>query len=88
MTGHEQDGTSFPHCVWSWTAAQILEEAFKNMEEPTRESFYEALTSISGLETDFTFGPIDTTVEGAPAVQVGELQKFNGNGYANVDVVG
>ncbi|BDZ46198.1 ABC transporter substrate-binding protein [Naasia aerilata] len=88
VTGHEQDGKSFPHCVWSWTAAQILEEAFKNMKEPTRESFYEALTSIKGLKTDFAFGPIDTTVKGSPAVQTVSLQKFNGNGYANVEVVG
>ena len=88
VTGHEQDGKSFPHCVWSWTAAQILEEAFTKMEEPTRESFYEALMSIKGLETDFTFGPIDTTVAGQPAVQTVVLQKFNGAGYANVEVVG
>jgi len=88
VTGHEQDGKSFPHCVWSWMGAQILEEAFKTMTEPTRESFYEALTSITGLETDFGFGPIDTTVDGSPAVQTVVLQKFNGAGYTNVDVVG
>ncbi|HEY8587913.1 MAG TPA: ABC transporter substrate-binding protein, partial [Naasia sp.] len=29
VTDHEQDGKAFPHCVWSWTGAQILEEAFK-----------------------------------------------------------
>ncbi len=88
VTGHEQDGKSFPHCVWSWMGAQILEEAFTKMEEPTREAFYEALTSIKGLETDFGFGPIDTTVAGQPAVQTVVLQKFNGAGYANVEVVG
>ena len=88
VKGHEQDGKSFPHCVWSWMGAQILEEAFKKMEEPTREAFYEALTSIKGLETDFGFGPIDTTVAGQPAVQTVVLQKFNGAGYANVEVVG
>src|SRR5690606_10918480 len=65
----QNDGKSFPHCVWSWMGAQILEEAFKTMTEPTRESFYEALTSIQGFETDFGFGAIDTTVDGAPAVQ-------------------
>ena len=84
----ENDGKSFPHCVWSWIGAQILEEAFTTMTEPTRESFYAALTSIKGLQTDFGFGPIDTTVDGSPAVQEVVLQKFNGAGYANVDVVG
>ena len=88
VTGHEQDGKAFPHCVWSWMAGEILEEAFTKMTEPTRESFYEALTSISNLETDFSFGPIDTTVDGAPAVQTVILQKFNGAGYSNVEVVG
>jgi branched-chain amino acid transport system substrate-binding protein len=88
VTGHDQDGKAFPHCVWSWMAGEILEEAFTKMTEPTRESFYEALTSISNLETDFSFGPIDTTVDGAPAVQTVVLQKFTGVGYANVEVVG
>jgi branched-chain amino acid transport system substrate-binding protein len=88
VTGHDQDGKAFPHCVWSWMAGEILEEAFTKMTEPTRESFYEALMSISNLETDFSFGPIDTTVDGAPAVQTVVLQKFNGAGYANVEVVG
>jgi branched-chain amino acid transport system substrate-binding protein len=85
--GPDQDGKSFPHCIWSWIGAQILEEAFTNMEEPTRESFYEALTSISGFEAQFAFGPIDTTTDGLPAIQQVSLQKFNGAGYLNVDVV-
>ena len=59
--GTDQDGKAFPHCIWSWIGAQILEEAFKKMEEPTREAFYAALTSISGFEAQFAFGPIDTT---------------------------
>jgi len=83
----ENDGKSFPHCVWSWMGAQILEQAFETMTEPTRESFYEALTSITGFDTDFGFGPIDTTVDGAPAVQTVVLQQFTGTGYKNVDVV-
>ena len=85
--GTDQDGKSFPHCVWSWIGAQILEEAFKKMEEPTREAFYAALTSISGFDAQFAFGPIDTTTDGLPAIQTVSLQKFNGAGYANVDVV-
>jgi branched-chain amino acid transport system substrate-binding protein len=86
--GTDQDGKAFPHCIWSWIGAQILEEAFKKMEEPTREAFYAALTSISGFDAQFAFGPVDTTTDGLPAIQTVSLQKFNGKGYANVDVVG
>ena len=32
--------------------------------------------------------PVDTTVDGLPAIQTVVLQKFNGKGYTNVDVVG
>ncbi|GAA1466340.1 ABC transporter substrate-binding protein [Microbacterium thalassium] len=85
--GPDQDGKSFPHCLWSWIGAQILEEAFTNMTEPTRESFYEALTSIDSLDLEFAFGPINTTTDGLPAIQTVVLQKFNGAGYANVEVV-
>ncbi|HWL59453.1 MAG TPA: ABC transporter substrate-binding protein [Microbacteriaceae bacterium] len=83
----ENDGKSFPHCVWSWMGGQILQQAFETMTEPTRQSFYDALTSITGFDTDFGFGPIDTTVDGAPAVQTVILQQFTGQGYKNVDVV-
>ncbi|WES63368.1 ABC transporter substrate-binding protein [Microbacter sp. GSS18] len=85
--GPDQDGKSFPHCLWSWIGAEILEEAFTNMTEPTRESFYDALTSIDSLDLEFAFGPINTTTDGLPAIQTVVLQKFNGAGYANVDVV-
>lgn len=86
--GPDQDGKAFPHCLWSWIGAQILEEAFMNMEEPTREAFYEALTSIDSLELPFAFGPVNTTTDGLPAIQTVVLQQFNGAGYANVEVVG
>ena len=86
--GPDQDGKAFPHCLWSWIGAQILEEAFTNMTEPTRESFYDALTSIDSLDLEFAFGPINTPTDGLPAIQTVVLQKFNGAGYANVDVVG
>lgn len=86
--GPEQDGKAFPHCVWSWIGAQILEQAFEKMTEPTRESFLDALYSISDLALPFALGPIDTTVDGLPAIQTVVLQKFNGKGYTNVDVVG
>jgi len=86
--GPEQDGKAFPHCVWSWIGAQILEQAFEKMTEPTRESFYEALTSITNFDAQFALGPIDTTIDGLPAIQTVVLQKFNGKGYTNVEVVG
>jgi len=86
--GPEQDGKAFPHCVWSWIGAQILEQAFQKMTEPTRESFLDALYSITGFDAQFSLGPIDTTVDGLPAIQTVALQKFNGRGYSNVDVVG
>lgn len=85
--GPDQDGKAFPHCMWSWIGAQILEEAFTNMTEPTRESFYDALTSIDNLDLEFAFGPINTTTDGLPAIQTVVLQKFNGAGYSNVEVV-
>jgi len=86
----QNDGLSFPHCVWSWIAAQVLEQAFMEMQEPTRESFLEALYSIQGFEAQFLLpgGAIDTTIDGLPAVQDVTLQKFNGRGYANVEAVG
>ncbi|OJX65736.1 MAG: amino acid-binding protein [Micrococcales bacterium 73-13] len=86
--GPEQDGKAFPHCVWSWIGAQILEQAFEKMTEPTRDSFLDALYSIKGFDAQFAFGSIDTTVDGLPAIQTVSLQKFNGKGYTNVDVVG
>ena len=46
-----------------------------------------AWTSITGFEAQFAFGPIDTTTDGLPAIQTVSLQKFNGAGYANVEVV-
>jgi ABC-type branched-subunit amino acid transport system substrate-binding protein len=86
--GPNQDGKAFPHCVWSWEAAQILEQAFMKMTEPTRANFYEALRSISGFTPDFAFGPVDLTQDGLPAFQTVSVQKFNGAGYTNVDAVG
>ena len=66
-----QEGVpGFPHCVWSWIAAATLEQAFEKMEEPTRESFMEALMSIQGFDAPFMLegSTIDTTVDGRPAV--------------------
>ncbi len=66
-----QEGVpAFPHCVWSWIAAATLEQAFAKMEEPTRESFMEALMSIEDYSAPFMLegSTIDTTEDGKPAV--------------------
>lgn len=86
----DNDGISFPHCVWSWIGAQILEQAFMAMEEPTRESFMDALMSIEGFEAQFLLpgGAINTTTDGLPAVQDVVLQSFNGKGYADAESFG
>jgi branched-chain amino acid transport system substrate-binding protein len=80
-----QEGVpGFPHCVWSWIGASILEEAFTTMTEPTRESFLEALYGISGFQAPFLLEgtTIDTTTDGRPAVSGVVIQKYNGAGFA------
>ncbi|MGC5169158.1 ABC transporter substrate-binding protein [Microbacterium sp. DT81.1] len=87
----DQDGVpAFPHCVWSWIAAATLEQAFAAMEEPTRDSFMEALMSIQGYEAPFMLegSVIDTTVDGKPAVSDVQVQKYNGKGYATAEQFG
>jgi branched-chain amino acid transport system substrate-binding protein len=86
-----QEGVpGFPHCVWSWIGASILEEAFTKMTEPTRESFLEALYSISGFQAPFLLEgtTIDTTTDGRPAVSAVMIQKYNGAGFAPAEQFG
>ncbi|HET8779002.1 MAG TPA: ABC transporter substrate-binding protein [Agromyces sp.] len=86
-----QDGVpGFPHCVWSWIGAATLEQAFKDMEEPTRESFMEALLNISDFDAPFMLpgAAIDTTVDGIPAVSTVVVQKYNGKGYETAESFG
>jgi branched-chain amino acid transport system substrate-binding protein len=86
-----QEGVpAFPHCVWSWIAAATLEQAFMNMEEPTRESFMAALMDIQGYGAPFMLegSTIDTTVDGNPAVSSVVVQKYNGQGYAPAETFG
>lgn len=85
-----QEGVpTFPQCLWSWIGASVLEEAFSNMEEPTRESFMDALLSISGFEAPGLLpgGTIDTTVDGRAAMSEVAVQKFNGTGFDLVESV-
>jgi ABC-type branched-subunit amino acid transport system substrate-binding protein len=86
-----QDGIpGFPHCVWSWIAAATLDQAFQKMEQPTRESFMEALLSISNFDAPFMLpgAAIDTTEDGIPAVSQVVVQKYNGKGYDTVEAFG
>ncbi len=85
--GQPQTGVpDFPHCVWSWQGAQVLEQAFEKMTAPTRDAFMTALRSISGFTPDFalTGVGINTTTGTDPAVDGVVVQKFNGKGYSSV----
>jgi ABC-type branched-subunit amino acid transport system substrate-binding protein len=77
----------FPHCMWSYMVGATLEEAFGAMEEPTRESFMEALKGISGFTAPLMLEgtSIDTTQNGQPAVSSVVVQRYNGQGYANAE---
>ncbi len=75
----------FPHCVWSWEGAQILEQAFEKMTSPTRAAFVTALKSITGFTPDLTLSGITVdTTKNAPAYDAVTVEKFNGHGYAPV----
>ncbi|CDK01163.1 putative Amino acid-binding protein [Microbacterium sp. C448] len=80
---------SFPQCLWSWIGASILEQAFMKMEEPTRESFMEALRSISDYSAPFLLdgGVIDTTTDDRPAMSTVVVQMYNGAGFTIVDAL-
>ncbi len=86
----KQEGVpGFPQCVWSWIGASVLEQAFIGMEEPTRDSFMEALRSINGFEAPFLLpgGTINTTVDGLPAMGGLIVQQFNGTGFTPVETL-
>ncbi|RCS61346.1 ABC transporter substrate-binding protein [Microbacterium sp. JB110] len=80
----------FPHCMWSYMVGATLDQAFQNMEEPTRESFMEALRSVSDLQAPLMLDgtAVDTTEDGQPAVSSLVVQEYNGNGYETVDSLG
>ncbi len=82
--GSQITTTYTPHCAWSYAEGAILEEAFKNMEEPTRESFMEALKSIKGFEAPLLLDGItvDTTRPDQPAITDLQLVQYNGTGFA------
>jgi len=78
--------TYTPHCAWSYAEGAILAEAFKNMEEPTRASFMEALHSIEDFQAPLLLDGItvNTTDRTLPAIQGLTLVQFNGQGYGPV----
>ena len=64
-----------------------LEQAFQNMEEPTRESFMKALRSIKDFQAPLMLPDtaVDTSKDGQPAVSSVVVQKYNGKGYDTVE---
>jgi branched-chain amino acid transport system substrate-binding protein len=85
--GEYPDPPAFPHCQWSWMVGATLEQAFQNMEEPTRDSFMEALRSIEDFEAPLMLPDtsVNTTEDGQPAVSNVVVQKYNGKGYDTVE---
>jgi ABC-type branched-subunit amino acid transport system substrate-binding protein len=77
----------FPHCMWSYMVGATLEESFKNMTEPTRENFMEALKDIQDFQAPLMLEgtAVNTTEDGQPAVSTVVVQRYNGTGYANAE---
>ena len=88
--GNYPDVPAFPHCMWSYMVGATLEQAFKNMKEPTRDSFMTALRDVKGLKAPLMLEgtSVDTTVDGQPAVSSVIVQKYNGKGYATAENFG
>jgi ABC-type branched-subunit amino acid transport system substrate-binding protein len=88
--GNYPDMPAFPHCMWSYMVGATLEEAFKNMTEPTRGNFMEKLRDIKDLKAPLMLEgtAVDTTVDGQPAVSSVLVQKYNGKGYATAENFG
>jgi ABC-type branched-subunit amino acid transport system substrate-binding protein len=88
--GNYPDMPAFPHCMWSYMVGAALDEAFKNMTEPTRDSFMTSLRDIKGLKAPLMLEgtSVDTTVDGQPAVSSVIVQKYNGKGYATAENFG
>ena len=85
--GDYADPPAFPHCQWSWMVGATLDQAFQNMEEPTRESFMKALRDIKDFQAPLMLPgtSVDTTQDGQPAVSSVVVQKYNGKGYDTVE---
>jgi len=88
--GNYPDMPAFPHCMWSYMVGATLEQAFKSMTDPTRDSFMTALRNIKDLKAPLMLSgtAVDTTVDGQPAVSSVIVQKYNGKGYATAENFG
>lgn len=88
--GNYPDMPAFPHCMWSYMVGATLEEAFKKMTEPTRDSFMTALRDIKGLQAPLMLEgtAVDTTTDGQPAVSSVLVQKYDGRGYTTAEKFG
>jgi len=84
------DMPAFPHCMWSYMVGATLEQAFKTMTEPTRDSFMTALRNVKSLQAPLMLSgtSVDTTTDGQPAVSSVLVQKYDGKGYATVQNFG
>jgi len=84
------DMPAFPHCMWSYMVGATLEQAFKTMTEPTRDSFMTALRNVKDLQAPLMLSgtSVDTTTDGQPAVSSVLVQKYDGKGYATVQNFG
>ncbi|GAB3255398.1 ABC transporter substrate-binding protein [Arthrobacter pigmenti] len=81
-----QIDTIIPHCAWGYATAATLEEAFTLMEEPTQESFMDAVRSIEGFEAPMLLDglTVNTTTDRAPVGEVA-ITEWTGNGYQPVE---
>lgn len=88
--GNYPDMPAFPHCMWSYMVGATLEEAFKKMTEPNRDSFMTALRDIKGLQAPLMLEgtAVDTTTDGQPAVSSVLVQKYDGRGYTTAEKFG
>lgn len=79
--------TFVPHCSWSYAAGAVLEETFRTMEEPTRDSFMEALRNIEGLEAPMLLDgvTVTTTQDGVPPLNEVQVTEYNGTKYVVTD---
>lgn len=76
----------FPHCMWGYMAASILDKTFQQMTEPTREEFMTQLLDIKGFHTPLMLpgAEVDTTIAGEPAISSVILERYDGGGYVPI----
>jgi hypothetical protein len=76
--------------MWSYMIGATLQQAFENMEEPTRDSFMESLRNICDFQAPLMLEgtSVNTTEDGQPAVSTVIVQKYNGKGYAPAESFG